>query len=928
MKKILSALLILSLPLFSNASVGGYSFASSTGVYTPISGTVFYSGAGWDDGSSSLITMPFTFVYNGSNFTSLGINANGFITLGAVPADGYCGLQSSPPNSIAGYGTDLVGASAASSIQYTTIGTAPNRQFVIQWADVDHYGNSNVNHWNFQIVLSEGTNLVQVIFGPCTDVTTMVANTCADSNTESGDVGLLGSSTTDFNIRSVTNGSNTWATSIAGLNLNAVCNMSTTNVPLTGLTYTWTPGPILPMSFVSSTTVFLNPGLGVGQGAATQILQVQINTTNTGTPLTVSSLSLSTAGSSNPPADIVSAKIYYTGISNTFSTSAQFGATVANPNGAYSVNGTATLSEGTNYFWVVYNISPTGIIGDVLSGCCNQITGSGNIGTTIPSVTCPAGTQTIAQVGTWTALTNPCPRASGGLMLLLSDGTVMAKSNSDAGNTGYGNRWNKLTPDIHGSYANGTWSAMASMTNTRLYFSSQVLKDGRVYTAGGEYGTGGSLGEVYNPTTDTWSATANPGQTVSDANSEILPDGRVLQAVVNGSLTHTLIYDPVANTYVNGPTGLGIHNESAWVKLADNSILYVNRLSTASERYIPATNTWVADGTVPVALYDAFGDEAGAGLLLPDGRAFFLGSSGHTAYYTPTGTTAPGTWAAGPDIPANRGTPDAPAAMMVNGKILLTVSPVPTAANHFPSPTYYYEFNYLTNSFTLINTPNGSLSSNNGCYISNMLDLPNGQVLYNDQGRTTYYVYTPAGAPVASGKPVINTITPMSCTTYRITGNLFNGISEGAAYGDDWQMSTNYPIIRMTSGTNVYYAKSYNWNSTGLQRGSAADTAYFNAPVGLPLGSYSTVVTANGISSDPRTMTIIAQPNNWTGDANTAWENPDNWSCGVVADANTDVLIPAGATVIISSAAVCRSITVMPGASVTVRAHFGLTVMH
>ena len=169
--------------------------------------------------------------------------------------------------------------------------------------------------------------------------------------------------------------------------------------------------------------------------------------------------------------------------------------------------------------------------------------------------------------------------------------------------------------------------------------------------AGGEYGTGGSLGEVYDPLTNTWTNAPAPGSVLSDANSEILEDGRVLQALVAGSLTGTKIYNPTTNTYSNGPTALGIHNESAWIKLPDNSILYVNRLSTSSERYIPATNTWIADATVPVQLYDAFGDETGGALLLPDGRALFLGSAGHNAYYTPSGTTAPGTWAAAPDFP-------------------------------------------------------------------------------------------------------------------------------------------------------------------------------------------------------------------------------------------------------------------------------------
>ena len=139
-----------------------------------------------------------------------------------------------------------------------------------------------------------------------------------------------------------------------------------------------------------------------------------------------------------------------------------------------------------------------------------------------------------------------------------------------------------------------------------------------------------------------------------------------------------------------------------------------------------------------------------------------------------------------------------------------------------------------------------------------MLDLPNGGILYNDQGSQQYYVYTPGGTQLVSGKPTVATVTSTGCTNYKITGTLFNGISEGAGYGDDWQMATNYPVIRLTSGTNVYYVRTSNWNSTGVLRGSAADTATFDLPAGLPAGTYSLVVTANGIASDPFTFAYIS----------------------------------------------------------------------
>ncbi len=464
--------------------------------------------------------------------------------------------------------------------------------------------------------------------------------------------------------------------------------------------------------------------------------------------------------------------------------------------------------------------------------------------------------------GSWTALTHfPAFGCNGG-MILLSDGTVLAKSYGGTaltGDQGNGTIYTRLTPDASGSYVNGTWSTISPMQYDRLYYSSQVLKDGRLYVAGGEYGGGLTHGEVYDPLTNTWTLTPDPGINISDANSEILEDGRVLQALVGGDFLHTVIYNPATNTYSPGPSTLDYADESAWLKLPDNSILYidvtVNGDDHSTERYIPATNSWIADATVPVSVYDPYGFEAGGAFLLPDGRGFFLGSTGHTAYYTPSGTTANGAWTAGPDIPNAQGTPDAAAAMMVNGKILCAVSPIPTSGDHFPTPTSFYEFDYLTNSFTQVGAPGGGTTNNNSSYISNMLDLPDGTVLFANQGDAQYYIYTPNGAAVAAGKPAITGVLQTSSTTYNLTGTGFNGISEGACYGDDWQSETNFPVVRLTLGSNVYYCRTTNWNSTGVMRGNKPDSVTMTLPAGLPDGTYSMVVTANGIASNPVSIT-------------------------------------------------------------------------
>src|ERR1041385_8909442 len=146
-----------------------------------------------------------------------------------------------------------------------------------------------------------------------------------------------------------------------------------------------------------------------------------------------------------------------------------------------------------------------------------------------------------ADAGTWTALVRTAP-STVQLMLLLSDGTVMC---GDGG----GNTWHRLTPDANGSYINGTWSTLASMHDTRLYFSSDVLPDGRVFVAGGEYGTGTSTAEVYDPLSNTWTRTPTSGQSFSDSISKVIPGGNVIVAPVGPSQSgYTAIYNAQSNT--------------------------------------------------------------------------------------------------------------------------------------------------------------------------------------------------------------------------------------------------------------------------------------------------------------------------------------------------------------------------------------------
>lgn len=464
-------------------------------------------------------------------------------------------------------------------------------------------------------------------------------------------------------------------------------------------------------------------------------------------------------------------------------------------------------------------------------------------------------------VGSWTPLVNLAP-TNVSHMLLLSDGRVIAQ-----GQGGLGTDWYFLTPN-NGSYANGTWSTAASMHETRQYYASDVLPDGRVFVAGGEYGftLGGQDAEIYDPVANSWTQLTIPANLIqtnlqsdnhsrgfADAPSIVLPGGKVLIVPIYPVFpVQTLIYDPYANTWTVGPNPLvfGGQNEASWVKLADGSILTIDKLSQSTERYIPSQNTWVADASVPVGMYSASA-EIGAGVLLPTGKAIFFGGAGNTVIYTPSGNTSPGSWVQGPSLPGGFVMRDAPAAMMSNGKILLDLNTTGSDVTNV-----YYEYDPVGNSYAQTTSPRGGFT--NTTVISDatsMLDLPDGNVLFADTSKQVF-IYNPGSPQLAAGKPAISSFYWNGDGSLHVIGTQLNGISQGAVFGDDLQMDSNYPLGRFTSGGTIAYGRSFNWSSTGVQSGGALVTTEISVPATVFFngGSYGLQIVANGIASDPVTV--------------------------------------------------------------------------
>jgi hypothetical protein len=474
-------------------------------------------------------------------------------------------------------------------------------------------------------------------------------------------------------------------------------------------------------------------------------------------------------------------------------------------------------------------------------------------------------------MGTWVSLNNK-PTANIGTMLLLTDGSVLC---ADTGSP----RWFRLTPDNKGSYINGTWSQLANGPNAPLYFASAVLKNGRVFVAGGEYEDGMEwdllAAEIYNPDSDYWSvAKLPPGwPNVGDAPSCMLPDGRILVGSINSP--RTAIYDPDDNTWTaaadkKNPSS----SEETWTLLPDETILAVECDGhPGAEKYIIAADTWIQIAPTPTDLVEASSIEIGPAILLPDGRVFCTGATGSTALYQPPAIASqPGVWTTGPNFPPQPGHPDigakdAPACLLPNGKVLCVAGPVDGISDHYLAPMFFFEFDPVSETFALIAGP-ATNPSNFPAFVGRFLVVPNGDVLFAN-GTNIVSVYQPGGAaPNPSWLPTIvritdangNPVTNITVSeTFILSGRQLNGLSQANSYGDDAQMATNYPLVRIrhNGSGDIVYCPTEDHSSMGVATGSVVQTTHFSVPPGTSLGASTLEVVANGIASAPLALAVV-----------------------------------------------------------------------
>ena len=487
--------------------------------------------------------------------------------------------------------------------------------------------------------------------------------------------------------------------------------------------------------------------------------------------------------------------------------------------------------------------------------------------------------------GTWTSGNRPSGNPILSNPLLLTDGTVIAHVSCSG-------TWWRLKPDSSGSYVNGTWSTIASLPSgyTPRFFGSAVLTDGKVVIEGGEYNSGcaaqwTNLGAIYDPVANTWTSITPPSgwNSVGDAQAIVLPNGTYMQA--NCCTKQAALLNEGSLTWTSTGSGkYDVYDEEGWTLLPSGKVLTVDAyVSTGtcgqgSETYDPSTGAWSSAGNVGVQLADCANPgnsksyEMGPHVLRPDGTVVAFGgtlcsdaansscASGTLSTITYTGiyNTGSASWGVGPAIPAvsgrNYSLADAPAALLPNGNVLFAASP---NYQGFVTPTHFFEFS-TSNSIAQVadTTDNTSFTS----FQWNFLVLPTGQIMAVETDGSNVWYYNPTGTYSSSWQPVISALsnnTLAGGSTYQISGKQLNGLSEGAAYGDDVQSATNYPIVRITNNAtgHVFFAKTFG-NSTRLIAANTTSTANFTVPSGIESGASTLVAIANGIPSSPVSVTV------------------------------------------------------------------------
>ena len=168
MKKLLLSFFVACLSPLIYGQVANYTFSSSTGAYTEITGTTTGISGDSDYGT---VSLPFNFYYNGLFYNQVQPSTNGWLGLGSsfTSSQTSNNMASTSANPLLAPLWDDLNVVAAnnSTITYTTTGVAPSSVFIVQWKDVNwNWSTSSGTPQNFQVHLHEQNGQIDFRYGP------------------------------------------------------------------------------------------------------------------------------------------------------------------------------------------------------------------------------------------------------------------------------------------------------------------------------------------------------------------------------------------------------------------------------------------------------------------------------------------------------------------------------------------------------------------------------------------------------------------------------------------------------------------------------------------------------------------------------------------------------------------------------------------
>jgi hypothetical protein len=169
-------------------------------------------------------------------------------------------------------------------------------------------------------------------------------------------------------------------------------------------------------------------------------------------------------------------------------------------------------------------------------------------------------------------------------------------------------------------------------------------------------------------------------------------------------------------------------------------------------------------------------------------------------------------------------------------------------------PSFFFEWDGKR----LTQVPGPPNAPTDGSFYGNMLLLPTGQILLTDfSGDIELYNPTISGKDLEFQRTIAPVVfnVPQSLArgrSYQIDGIGFNGVTQGAFYGDDEQSATNFPLVRIRNlkTSHVFYSRTHDHSSMAVASDSIVST-HFDVPAGEESGPSVLEVVVNGIASKP-----------------------------------------------------------------------------